>query len=440
MVKRAIISLALLVALGAGAIVQPAGVDAAPRVRRWTIAPGVIYKRLVYRHPRQRVHVVSINPRASSTFDTVLAGNTLPGFERTSSMARRSNALVAINGDYARPSGRPVHLFSADGKLMQTALIYGRNFGINRSETKTYFAHPKPTIYASEIEDVIEHKIDRVNDGVPTRDQMALYTPESKGLVNVPENACSARVYPASSARFSYDGVPERDYEVDVVRCRERRMARLGGSILSARMNGSRAGEFGVPNLSRGDRVKLSWTVGWPNVADTVGGNPIVVAEGRVLWDEVRGSHPFFSRHPRTGVGVTATGRVLLVVVDGRWRRSRGMRLARFARTMRGLGATWALNLDGGGSTTMVIKGEVVNHPSDGSERGVSSALMLLRGVDWGEARLSQDPQPVATTTGGGAALQDPASTGGLVSMAVERGDATSALFRRLARRFEAGR
>jgi exopolysaccharide biosynthesis protein len=53
---------------------------------------------------------------------------------------------------------------------------------------------------------------------------------------------------------------------------------------------------------------------------------------------------------------------------------------------MRDLGAVQALNLDGGGSTTMVVNGEVVNKPSDGFERLISNAVLVLPGADPGEA------------------------------------------------------
>jgi exopolysaccharide biosynthesis protein len=53
---------------------------------------------------------------------------------------------------------------------------------------------------------------------------------------------------------------------------------------------------------------------------------------------------------------------------------------------MRGLGAVSALNLDGGGSSVMVVEGEVVNRPSDGRERALSNAIVILPGADPGEA------------------------------------------------------
>jgi exopolysaccharide biosynthesis protein len=52
---------------------------------------------------------------------------------------------------------------------------------------------------------------------------------------------------------------------------------------------------------------------------------------------------------------------------------------------MRKLGAVDALNLDGGGSSTMVVKGDVVNRPSDGQQRRVTTAVLVLPGKDPGE-------------------------------------------------------
>ena len=95
-------------------------------------------------------------------------------------------------------------------------------------------------------------------------------------------------------------------------------------------------------------------------------------------------------RHPRTAVGYTQNGQVLfLVVVDGRQPGfSVGMTLEELAHFMRMRLADFsqaqenayqALNLDGGGSTTMALKGEVVNSPSDQTgERPVANALLVV--------------------------------------------------------------
>jgi hypothetical protein len=121
----------------------------------------------------------------------------------------------------------------------------------------------------------------------------------------------------------------------------------------------------------------------WP-VHAGVGGGPVLVHDGavRVTWEE----EVFFGSgigeptdlQPRTAVGYTADGKVLLIVADGRLI-SRGMTLIELAQVFVDLGAVEALNLDGGGSSTMVVANRLVNAPSDGRQRPVASALVLAR-------------------------------------------------------------
>ena len=86
-------------------------------------------------------------------------------------------------------------------------------------------------------------------------------------------------------------------------------------------------------------------------------------------------------RQPRTMAGITAAGKLILATVDGRQPGvSEGLTLAEEADFMRGLGAVDAMNLDGGGSTAMVVNGTLVSHPSDATgERPVGDGI-LVRG------------------------------------------------------------
>jgi len=115
---------------------------------------------------------------------------------------------------------------------------------------------------------------------------------------------------------------------------------------------------------------------GAPRVA--VSGSQVLVADGKLTSLDDR------ELHPRTAVGVdTDTGKVLLVVVDGRSESSSGYTLRELGRLMLSLGAEEALNLDGGGSSTMVTKRpsgavRVANRPSDGAQRPVPEGLELV--------------------------------------------------------------
>ncbi len=108
-----------------------------------------------------------------------------------------------------------------------------------------------------------------------------------------------------------------------------------------------------------------------------VSGTPVLLRDGAISVEE---SDSDFARpHPRTAIGVSGDGTALIIaVVDGRWPGgSRGMTLVEMAELMSELGAHDALNLDGGGSTSLYVEaaGGLVNRPSGGVERVVSNHL-----------------------------------------------------------------
>lgn len=118
---------------------------------------------------------------------------------------------------------------------------------------------------------------------------------------------------------------------------------------------------------------------------DIMTAGPMLVKEGQYV--SQRDDRSFVTRrHNRTALGVTPEGTTFLVVVDGRFEGvAEGLTLYELQRVMRWLGCTEAINLDGGGSTTMYIKGRgVVNFPSDNQkhdhegERAVSNAILVL--------------------------------------------------------------
>jgi hypothetical protein len=130
-----------------------------------------------------------------------------------------------------------------------------------------------------------------------------------------------------------------------------------------------------LPRLARG-RAPALIVGGWPRILrdgrDVAADAPVV--EGTI-------SRNAEIRHPRTAVGYSRDGATLLLVaVDGRSTKSVGMTLVELAALMRRAGAWDALNFDGGGSTTMVLDGTLVNVPSDSTgERAVGSALLVMK-------------------------------------------------------------
>lgn len=121
----------------------------------------------------------------------------------------------------------------------------------------------------------------------------------------------------------------------------------------------------------------------WARAPYAVGGAGLLLLDGREMtdWTIERIADDFdTTRHPRTMIGVDADGAIWLVTVDGRNPfLSVGMTFPELQRLSRLLGLRSALNLDGGGSTTMWVAGAIVNHPSDpAGPRPVSDAIIVV--------------------------------------------------------------
>ncbi|KKI93219.1 hypothetical protein WQ54_05070 [Bacillus sp. SA1-12] len=146
---------------------------------------------------------------------------------------------------------------------------------------------------------------------------------------------------------------------------------------------GREKGAEALKGLSVGDSVSVDYAPkmdGNSILNFAVGGNIKLMENG-----EIPANLDDTTAAPRTAVGFSEDGKkMLLVVVDGRQINSRGMTYKELAELMKEYGAYNVLNLDGGGSTTMVARqlgskmAEVVNQPSDGSERSVPNGIGIF--------------------------------------------------------------
>jgi len=158
----------------------------------------------------------------------------------------------------------------------------------------------------------------------------------------------------------------------------------VGKAVLSGH---GRAGEFLRNNLKIKDTVKIVLRL-TPNVGkvfQAIGGLPRIIRDGQNVvaqtYQQEGASSSFtYSRHPRTAVGFSKDStKIYFITVDGRQASSVGMTLDELANFMLTLGVWNGVNLDGGGSTTMVVRGKVVNSPSDATgERSVSNAIIIV--------------------------------------------------------------
>jgi exopolysaccharide biosynthesis protein len=117
------------------------------------------------------------------------------------------------------------------------------------------------------------------------------------------------------------------------------------------------------------------------HVTSALGAGPVILRSGEIsvsATEEGFANTSIPATHPRTAAGVTRDGRLILMVVDGRQDASRGADVVELADLMRSAGAVDALNLDGGGSSTLIVNGRLINRPTGGTfQRPVMSAIVV---------------------------------------------------------------
>jgi hypothetical protein len=178
----------------------------------------------------------------------------------------------------------------------------------------------------------------------------------------------------------------------------------FGGSCVTKDLLKADGVLYGTNQLNGFEQRSIGWSVlenlefdwispnlDWPGVDNAVGGYPSLVTSGTAFAEVYPGEQVYsatdWSNNPRTAVGKTADNELIMLTVDGRTSAGDGLTTPDLAHLMLELGAFDAFNLDGGGSTTMVIENcwinDVVNFPSDNStadhdgERAVGSGLYV---------------------------------------------------------------
>jgi hypothetical protein len=154
----------------------------------------------------------------------------------------------------------------------------------------------------------------------------------------------------------------------------------IGGAVLVARGPAAAALTAEAP-VGGTATVRLIFRPDWPGVVAAIGGGPQIVRNGAPVFraGEAFTSSQLSPRSPRTGIGQLADGRIVLVAVDGRQPGySVGMTNFELAQALVRLGAVTGMAFDGGGSTSMAFDGGLLNRPSGGGERPISTALMFV--------------------------------------------------------------
>ncbi len=334
------------------------------------VGPGVTHYAIVAPQVPWSIHVLTVDLTSPYiSIETAKANDRLAGREIVRSMAQRKGytgheAIGAINGDFYDGNGTPITIQLAQGEIVKSPVARpGIGFDSNG----------RPVIDVVSLSATVGLKdttadIHRVN-AVRVADNLVLYNPYFGSSTGTNQFGTEVLVAPLDGWLVN-DTV--RLLVENVVAGVGNMAIPAGKAVLSG--HGTSSTKV-LSRISTGDTLRLYQGIvpGPPRLNEMIGGNPKLVVNGT----DVSYTAP---REPRTAAGFSADSSTLyLIAADGRNpQRSVGMTFSELAQFMIGIGVYQGMNLDGGGSTTMIVRDEVANTPSDGSERAVSNGLLVI--------------------------------------------------------------
>lgn len=347
------------------------GLADADTVRARTIAPGVSYVYAWDHRGPWAIHIVEIDTRRCvPVLRAAKAGPPLAERATTSALAR--GAIAGINADFfALPRGTTVGAHVSDGVVLigpglrPVFAVTASGFHAGTATLRGWIAVPGDTAAVGQVNRPLAGDAQH-----PPAVGVTLFTHWFGATP--PDSADGLLVRRLGGGPNAGRGVV---------------LGRARGASLDTAVFAIAADSAGAwpDRRSAGDTVtwRIDLQAGDGSVAtEVVGGFPLLRLDGRSVLAEQAGVAPSFGeqRHPRTAVGWSERGRrLMLVVVDGRQAPySDGMSLAELGWLFERLGAADAINLDGGGSSALVVRDRVINLPSDSAgERPVGNALLL---------------------------------------------------------------
>lgn len=307
-----------------------------------------------------KINVVEINQALNPNIEVApaLASTSLARKNTITTIAKRNNSLVAINGTYFKPqTGVPLGTLMINGKMI-TGPIYNR---VAMGIFDTHYDMARVQLNASLKTRKETVKIDNINQPRMLSTYVIAYS-DAWGL--------KAPISP----KYGKQVVINEDNKITAISVAQQNIPKGGFVIV--------APESKISGLKVGDAVKLNFDTipDWKNVKHIISGGPYLIRKGETYIDiKEEKLLSVGGRNPRTAIGYTADNHLVIVIVDGREKASIGLTLSELAHYMTSIGCYEAMNLDGGGSTVMYVNGRVVNQPAQKGGIALSNALTLNR-------------------------------------------------------------
>jgi hypothetical protein len=334
---------------------------------------GVTLRRLMLPGPVRAI-VLRIDP-TTAIMDTVAARFGTGGYSTLRRIAERSRADLAVNGDLSR-GGWPAHLLMHDGRLVTSGDAAGAALAFDRTGDRATVIIDHPPVRLVRLDTDSSIGVARWNAGDAPGRRLAVFNGRSRPATDHP-SICAAWLREAPDPRNP------RRFRVVASACGATRPP-SHRHVVAVAPRSSAAGRW-LRALAPGVPVVVQVATGLPTTSLAFGGMPLLVHRGQVV--RSRCGPLTCALHPRTAAGVTrgcldrsssTRCRAMIVVVDGRrtdW--SVGVTTQRLARVMHRLGAFEAVNLDGGASSQLIVRGRTRNRVAPGARRAVVSALII---------------------------------------------------------------
>ena len=305
-------------------------------------------------------NILEVDLSKGYSIKPLLSNSAVQGLETLSAMAEKAKAIAAVNGSYFATNGQILGLMKLDSDIISVPAVARSAVGI-MPDGGVFFdqVEYKGTVVLPGNKEITISGVnsDRGND------KLVVYTGFFGGTTQ--------------TNRFGIEYTIENNKVIAVNNGDS--LIPPGAVVISAHGEAAQR----LEGLKVGDKVEIKQTLGseWDKTRHAIGAGPTLVRDGNVFLTtkvEEFGSDVAGGRAPRTAIGLTQDKRLLLVTVDGRQVHSTGLTLLELALFMQELGAVDSINLDGGGSTEMVIYDKVINKPSDGKERRMGNGLAII--------------------------------------------------------------
>jgi hypothetical protein len=326
------------------------------------VEPGICYRQ-AEGPDSSDVFMARIDPRDPELqVRSALTADHLGSTRTLRDSAAAHGAVLATNGDFfhdAAPGISPVGPVITNGSVVRLDRRFDAAFTISR-DGRAWAAGRSDTFL------VLQGAAGPLNlyhvNSVPPKDEVAVYNSYWGPSLSLPFDACFATFDPITPDQLA--PLDSQCGPVSGVPLSPGRLVIVGRGAAASWLEASAGSVVGI-----GDPLGLT------TVQFMAGGSDALLQNGGLA--PLSGAHAGPS--PRTAVGVDAKGFLYLVVVDGRRAGSPGMSLSGLQAYLKGLGIVDAINLDGGGSSEMVLYNRIRNRPSDGKERPVTGAIEVVR-------------------------------------------------------------